>query len=111
LGLLVGYVQAEDLEDMPKSRGYRRKTRSLFRKRGRRATSPLTPYLRTYSQNQKVVVDIDSSEVKGMPHRRFQGLVGTVREVRRRSLVLDVQVGGKSKQVITRFEHVKPLKG
>lgn len=57
----------------------------------------------------RVVFNIDSRQTKGMPHRRFQGSVGSVEEVRRRSLVISVPVGNKVKEVITRLEHVKPL--
>ncbi len=92
---------------MPISKGYRRKTRSLFSKRSRGMTG-LTRLLREYTVNDKVVIDIDPAQVKGMPHRRFQGLVGTVREVGRRSLVIDVPVGNKMKTVIARLEHIKP---
>jgi large subunit ribosomal protein L21e len=65
--------------------------------------------LRGYEIGDRVVVDIDSRQPKGMPHRRFQGSVGEVEEVRRRSLVISVPVGNKVKEVIARFEHVKPL--
>lgn len=68
----------------------------------------MMPLLREYKVNDKVVIDIDPAQVKGMPHRRFQGLVGTVREVQRRALVIDVPVGNKLKTVIARLEHVKP---
>ncbi len=91
---------------MPKSRGYRRKTRSVFRAKPR---SPLGFLLREYKVGDRVVVNIDSRQTKGMPHRRFQGSVGSVEEVRRRSLVISVPVGNKVKEVITRLEHVKPL--
>jgi len=46
-----------------------------------------------------------------MPHRRFQGKVGTIEEIRRRSLIIHVPVGGKIKKVIARLEHVKPYTG
>ena len=91
---------------MPKSRGYRRKTRSVFRAKPR---SPLGYLLREYKVGDRVVVNIDSRQTKGMPHRRFQGSVGSVEEVRRRSLVISVPVGNKVKEVITRLEHIKPL--
>lgn len=64
--------------------------------------------MREYKPDSKVVILIDPSEVKGMPHRRFHGRIGVVKEVRRRSLVLKVQVGGKIKEVVTRLNHVKP---
>jgi len=91
---------------MPKSLGFRRKTRALLRAKPR---SPLGAFLREYKVGDRVVIDIDSRQPKGMPHRRFQGLVGSVGEIRRRSLVLDVPVGDKTKQVIARLEHVRPL--
>ena len=91
---------------MPKSRGYRRKTRARFRAKPR---SPLGALLREYKVGDRVVIDVDSRQTKGMPHRRFQGSVGSIEEVRRRSVVIDVPVGDKTKQVISRFEHIKPL--
>jgi large subunit ribosomal protein L21e len=92
---------------MPKSRGYRRKTRMLFR--GKPA-SPLGALLRHYEVGDRVVIDIDSRQTKGMPHRRFQGSVGKVSEVGRRSITVMVPVGDKTKQVISRLEHLKPLR-
>lgn len=91
---------------MPKSRGYRRKTRAVFRSKPR---SPLGALLREYKVGDRVVIDVDSKQTKGMPHRRFQGTVGSIEQVRRRSVVIHVPVGDKVKQVISRFEHIKPL--
>lgn len=91
---------------MPKSRGYRRKTRARFRAKPR---SPLGALLRDYKVGDRVVIDVDSRQSKGMPHRRFQGSVGSVEEIRKRSLVINVPVGDAVKQVIARLEHVKPL--
>jgi len=55
------------------------------------------------------VVKIDPSQVKGMPHRRFNGLVGTVTEVGRRAVILDVPVGDKVKTLVARKEHIVRL--
>jgi len=41
-----------------------------------------------------------------MPHRRFNGLVGTVKGVGRRAVTLDVPVGDKTKTLIARKEHI-----
>jgi large subunit ribosomal protein L21e len=92
---------------MPNSLGFRRKTRSVLKAKKR---SPLGAFLRSYNVGESVVIDIDSRQPKGMPHRRFQGLVGRIEEIRRRSMVLRVPVGEKQKQVIARLEHVRPLK-
>ena len=90
---------------MPRSKGYRRKTRSLLTKKENRG---LISFLHDYKVGEKVVIDINPSQVKGMPHRRYQGLVGTVEEVRRRSLVIKMPVGNKVKKVVARLEHIKP---
>jgi len=92
---------------LAKSHGFRRRTRSLLKasktKRG------LSSLLIDYSPKDRVVIKIDPSQVKGMPHRRFNGLVGTVKETGRRAVTLDVLVGNKNKTLITRKEHVVRL--
>ncbi|MDV3244812.1 MAG: hypothetical protein LYZ66_06540 [Nitrososphaerales archaeon] len=93
---------------MARSHGYRRRTRALLRSKEKRGLSSL---LTQYSLKDRVVVKIDPSQVKGMPHRRFNGLVGTVTEVGRRTVTLDVPVGNKTKTVIARKEHLVPLVG
>jgi large subunit ribosomal protein L21e len=93
---------------LAKSHGYRRRTRSLLKTRKKRGLSSI---LREYSLDDRVVVKIDPSQVKGMPHRRFNGLVGTVKEVGRRTITVAVPVGGKTKTVIARKEHLVPLEG
>lgn len=93
---------------MAKSHGYRRRTRSLLRSSEKKGLSSL---LAEYAPNDKVVVKIDPAQVKGMPHRRFNGLVGTVREVGRRAVMVDVPVGNKMKLLVARKEHIKKLRG
>lgn len=91
---------------MPKYKGYRRKTRKLLTADKKLGLSRL---LCEYKVGQRVIIDIDPSQHKGMPHRRFHGKVGVIKEVRRRSLVLDVPIGGKTKTIMVRLEHVKPM--
>ena len=91
---------------LPKSHGYRRRTRSLLKSRKKKGLSSV---LRRYSPDDRVVVRINPAEVKGMPHRRFNGLVGVVKEVGRRTVTIEVPVGDKAKTVIARKEHVVPL--
>lgn len=93
---------------MARSHGYRRRTRSLLTRKEVRGLSSI---LREYSPNDRVVIKIDPAQVKGMPHRRFNGLVGVVKEVDRRVLTIEVPVGEKAKTVIARKEHVVPLEG
>jgi large subunit ribosomal protein L21e len=94
---------------VPVSKGYRRKTRSLLRRR--KALTGLSAYLRVYNVGDKVTIVIDPTQPKGMPHRRFQGLVGYITKVLRRSLEIKVKVGNKDRTVIARVEHIKPLVG
>lgn len=93
---------------MPKSHGARRRTRSLLKSHGKRGLSSL---LVEYSPKDLVSVKIDPAQVKGMPHRRFNGLVGTVTEVGRRALTVDVKVGNKTKKLIARKEHIVKMGG
>jgi len=91
---------------MARSRGFRRKTRQLLTKDTIRGLSYL---LHEYKIGDKVVIDIDAREHKGMPHRRFQGKVGVVEAIGRRALKIRVRIGEKDKMVIARVAHVKPL--
>jgi len=75
-------------------------------KRSNRGVSFL---LREYSVGQRALVIIDPSQHKGLPHRRYHGKVGVVRNVGRRALTLDVKLGNKSKTLIARLDHVKPF--
>ena len=89
-----------------RSNGFRHKSRSVLTKRQPRGVSFL---LREYHEGDKALVIIDSRQHKGMPHRRYHGKVGTVRNVGRRAVTLDVKLGEKTKTLITRFDHIKPF--
>ena len=89
-----------------RSHGFRHKTRSVLSKRKARGVSFL---LRKYHEGDRALVIIDSRQHKGMPHKRYHGKVGTVRNVGRRSVTLDVKLGEKTKTLITRFDHIKPF--
>ncbi|HEY6282428.1 MAG TPA: hypothetical protein VIW22_00715 [Nitrososphaerales archaeon] len=93
---------------MPKSHGFRRRTRALLRSSTKKGLSSL---LVEYSPNDKVVIKIDPAQVKGMPHRRFNGLVGVVTKVGRRAVTIDVNVGHKVKTLIARKEHIVRMEG
>jgi len=93
---------------MGKSKGPRRKSRSTLTKRVReRGKLGLSRLLAGYDVGEKVVIDIDPGVHKGMPHKRFQGRVGTVVEKRGKAFVLDIPQRKTSKLVIARPEHLK----
>jgi len=89
-----------------RSHGFRHKSRSVMSKNAPRGVSFL---LREYNVGDRALVQIDSSQHKGLPHRRYHGKVGTVTEVGRRTVILDVKLGEKSKTLITRLDHIKPF--
>ena len=89
-----------------RSHGFKHKSRSVMTKKAPRGVSFL---LREYAVGDRALVQIDSSQHKGLPHRRYHGKVGLVTEVGRRHVVLDVKLGEKSKTLITRLDHIKPF--
>ena len=94
---------------MTKSKGYRAKTRSLFTRRPReRGKTGLSKILYEYEPGEKVVVKIDPSVHKGMPHRRYQGKIGVILNKRGRAYVMEVTQGKAIKEIIVRPEHLKP---
>ncbi len=89
-----------------RSHGFKHKSRSVMTKKAPRGVSFL---LRKYNVGDRALVQIDSSQHKGLPHRRYHGKVGLVTEVGRRHIILDVKLGEKSKTLITRLDHIKPF--
>lgn len=96
---------------MKHSLGYRNRTRKLLRKRVRERSNPITRILMDYNEGDRVAIKIDSSFVKGMPHRRFHGKTGIIMGRRGRAYIVKVLMGGFEKTIITRPEHIVPLEG
>jgi large subunit ribosomal protein L21e len=95
---------------LPLSHGYRKKTRALLRKSPRdRGKSSLSRILYEYRPGDKVIIDIDPSIHKGMPHRRYHGKVGVIIAKRGRAYEVSVTQGDATKEIIVRPEHMKPL--
>jgi large subunit ribosomal protein L21e len=91
-----------------RSKGYRSRTRTLFRKKTReRGKVGLSRLLKTYNPGDKVTIMIDSSVHKGMPHRRYHGRVGIVKARRGRSYVIEVAEGRQTRTLIARPEHIE----
>ncbi|MGB9740466.1 MAG: 50S ribosomal protein L21e [Candidatus Bathyarchaeia archaeon] len=97
---------------MRKSKGYRAGTRRLLRKEPReRGKVRVSKLLHEYAPGTRVVIKLDPSVQKGMPHRRYHGKVGTVVEKRGRSYVISVTQGDAVKEIIARPEHLEPYEG
>ena len=92
-----------------RAKGFRHKTRSLLSQKPReRGKTGLSKILRNYVAGEKVVVKIDPSVHKGMPHRRYQGRVGMIANKRGKSYVVNVTQGDAVKEIIVRPEHLEP---
>jgi large subunit ribosomal protein L21e len=59
---------------------------------------------------EKVVIRLDPSVHKGMPHRRFHGHIGVIVDKRGKSYVVNVSQGNAIKEIIVRPEHITPHK-
>ena len=93
---------------MPRSKGPRRKSRSILTKRVReRGKLGLSRLLARYEVGEKVVIDIDSGIHKGMPHKRYQGKVGTIIERRGRAYVIEIPQRKTVKLIISTPEHLR----
>jgi len=94
-----------------KAKGYRRKTRYLLKRKPReRGKTGLSKILREYEPDEKVVIKLNPSVHKGMPHRRFHGRIGVIAEKRGRSYVVNVSQGKATKEITVRPEHITPHK-
>ena len=89
-----------------RSHGFKHKSRSIMTKDAPRGVSFL---LREYHEGDKALVIIDPRQHKALPHRRYHGKVGTIKKLGRRSIILDIKLGKKTKNLITRADHIKPF--
>ncbi|HDD70152.1 MAG TPA: 50S ribosomal protein L21e [Candidatus Bathyarchaeota archaeon] len=96
---------------MKGSKGYRTRTRRLLKKKPReRGKIKISKLLHEYQPGNRVVIKIDPSVHKGMPHKRYHGKIGTVVGKRGRSYVISVTQGDATKEIIVRPEHLEPYK-
>ena len=93
-----------------RSRGIRSKTRQILRRKPReRGLSPITRVLQEFEEGDKVSVVIDPSVHKGMPHRRYHGKTGDIKEIRGNSYIVKVKDGNTTKDIIARPEHLRKV--
>ena len=94
------------------SKGYYTGARRLLTKKPREKGKPnLGKLLANYEVGSQVIIKMDSSVQKSLPHKRFHGKVGTILEKRGRGYVVSVSKGDATKQIIVRSEHLAPYKG
>ena len=94
------------------SKGYYTGSRRVLTKKPRELGKPkLGKLLIEYEAGSQVIIKMDSSVQKSMPHKRFHGKIGKVLEKRGRGYVLSVSDGNAVKKIIVRSEHLEPYKG
>ncbi len=94
------------------SKGYYAGTRSLLKKPNREKGKPqISKLLHEYASGDQVIIKMNSSVQKSMPHKRFHGKIGNIVEKRGRAYVITVAQGNAVKQIIVRSEHLEPYKG
>lgn len=97
---------------MKKSKGYRRGTRMIAKKPTReKGKLSIGKLLFEHQVGSQVIIKIDASVQKSIPHRRFHGKIGTVLDKRGRGYVISVPQGDAVKEIIVRSEHLEPYKG
>jgi len=94
---------------MPQSKGFRVKTRKRLRKKKNTGFNDRLLQLMRFDKGDKVVIYIDPSYHRGMPHRRYHGKVGTIVKRRGRALEIEVSKGDKKVILIVPPEHLKPF--
>jgi large subunit ribosomal protein L21e len=95
-----------------KSKGLRSASRRVLTKEPReRGKLSLSKLLYEYQPGSQVVVKIEPSVHKGMPHRRYHGRVGTIMNKRGRSYVVSVSQGDAVRVIIVRPGHLEPWGG
>jgi large subunit ribosomal protein L21e len=57
-----------------------------------------------------VMIDVEPSSPKNIPHYRYKGKVGVVVRKRGQAYVVSVKLGNKEKTLMLRPEHLKPAK-
>ncbi len=69
---------------------------------------PPTYLLHDYKIGDKVLIKINPTYHKGMPHSRYHGKIATVTGSRGRAYILKVRNMDKVKDIIVRPEHMVP---
>jgi large subunit ribosomal protein L21e len=101
------------VEKMTLHKGYRNKTRKRHRKNVReKGLRSIDKYLMEYEVGNKVDLITDPSHQKrGMPHRRYHGLTGTISGTRGRCYEVEVKLGKSMKKLFVGKEHLRLNKG
>jgi len=93
---------------MKKSHGFRSQTRKILRQKP--AFRPaITKFLQEFKRGQSVMISLEPSSQLGMPHSRYAGRVGKIKDKRGKSYIVEIIDGNKVKKLISRPEHLKVI--
>ena len=94
-----------------RTHGTRQGTRSILKKKkSEKGRVFINRVMHPYAEGDKVCIVLDGAQQTGMPHRRFQGLTGTIVQAQGKAFVIKVVQGNKEKTVVARPEHLRPAK-
>ena len=90
------------------SKGLRCGARRKLKKGLRQKFKPET-IIQEFKSGDKVIIAINPSSQKGMPHLRFKGKIGTIKGKRGGAYILSVSIGKKSTEIQANPEHFRKL--
>jgi large subunit ribosomal protein L21e len=91
------------------SKGFHSRTRGSLTKEVReRGMPPVTTFLQTFETGSRVIVRLEASDTRGMPHPRYQGRVAVVVGRVGRAFRIEFLDGNKRKQLIANAVHLIP---
>ena len=97
---------------MTGSKGYYTRARRLLKKTTReKGKLNISKLLTNYEIGSQVIIKMDSSVQKSLPHKRFHGKIGVILEKRGRGYVVRVPKGNSIRSIIVRAEHLEPYRG
>ncbi len=94
---------------MRRSRGFRNKTRRTLKAKNRTRVT-ITKRLKELDMGTQVVINLEPSFQDGMPHPRYQGVIGKIIEKRGRAYLVAIKDKNKPKTLISAPEHIKQFR-
>ncbi|MCL4324096.1 MAG: 50S ribosomal protein L21e [Candidatus Thermoplasmatota archaeon] len=92
------------------SKGFNSRTRGILTKKVREKGLPApSHFVREFPEGSKVIIRLEASFQKGMPHPRYQGKVGVIVAQRGRCFEVEFYDGGKRKMVLANPVHLVPM--
>ena len=92
---------------MRRTHGTRQGTRSILKRaKSERGRVNIGRIMHNYSEGDLVSIVLDGGQQKGMPHRRFQGMTGTIESKQGRAYVVSFSDKNKKKTVILMTKYI-----